>query len=117
MKIAVKILLVASLCISTIFAALVYFQQSNRDCLNIPEIEAVGMINRIFADKQYRAPSNGSIFEHKLASLQYSHEVTREMDRNNSLGFVELQYNNKANKKALMAVIYSNCEIQWINGT
>ena len=116
MKLVIKILLLISIGLVSIFAVLLYFQLSNRDCLNIPESEAVDMINRVFESKQNQASSNGYISEHKLQNLRYSHEKSREMDTDSDLGYVELQY-NKANKKALVAVIYSNCEIQWINGT
>ncbi|MCB5225571.1 hypothetical protein JAO78_001900 [Alishewanella sp. 16-MA] len=117
MKRVIKILLVILLCFTSIFAVSFYVQQSNRDCLNIPESEAVDMISRVFIAKQHQASSDGFMFEHKLVNLRYSHELSREIDSDSSLGFIELQYNNEANKKALVAVIYSNCELQWINGT
>ncbi|MDP5458522.1 hypothetical protein [Alishewanella sp. SMS8] len=117
MKRVIKILLVILLCFTSIFAVSFYVQQSNRDCLNIPESEAVDMINRVFMAKQHQASSDGFMFEHKLVNLRYSHELSREIDSDSSLGFIELQYNNEANKKALVAVIYSNCELQLINGT
>ncbi|MCA3908355.1 hypothetical protein JKP30_21525 [Vibrio vulnificus] len=117
MKLVIKTLIIISIGLISIFAVLLYFQQSNRGCLNMPEPEAVDMVNRIFANKQNQTSSDGFIFEHKFESLTYSHEQSRETDSDSSLGFVELQYKDNASKKVIVAVIYSNCEIQWINGT
>ncbi len=83
----------------------------------MPESDAVQMINNIFQNKMYRNSSRGYIFGHKLDELYYSHEVIRELDTDKNLGFIELQFNNgNSQHETLKAVIYSNCEVQWING-
>ena len=115
MKLVFKVTLSVILIVIFVFATLFYSQVSSRDCLDIPEPEAIEMIDNIFRSKNYNDASDGVIFGNLLSEVEYSRELNREPESDKNLGFVELQYNSKlSGQPKLSAVIYSNCEIQWV---
>ena len=119
MKLALKVILALILIVILVFVTLLYFKVTNRDCMDISEPQARVMIDNTLRSKSYNAASNGTILGYGFSDIEYSHELNREQEDDKNLGLVELQYNNKLSGQPIFtAVIYSNCEIQWVkNGT
>jgi hypothetical protein len=112
----IKIISGVVLSILFIVGVLFYYQINNKDCLNISDNESRGMINRILTQKNLQWPNQPILFGYQLDDIQFGSFGYAQKSDDYSLGSVDLIYQSrKTGNKLFRAIIYDNCEVQWIH--
>ena len=115
MKVLLKVVVIFILLVLFVSGILFYLQVSNRDCSNISEYEAKQMIERILEHKKSRSEINTIFMDYQLEDIEYSSFKIDSQHSSDLIGSVDLLYTYKDSGIELFtAVIYENCEVQWI---
>jgi DNA polymerase III alpha subunit (gram-positive type) len=87
------------LLIAAVFVFLISSKINSKECSSLSDLEAKAMISRIFVHKLERSKDGLIIFDI------------------NPKGYIDIEYlDQQKNNVILIASIYDNCEVQWVNG-
>jgi len=112
---AIKIISGVVLSILFTVGVLFYYQINNKDCLNISDNESRGMISSILKQKKLQWPNQPVLFGYQHDDIQFDSFGSAQKADDHDLGSVNLIYRNKrTGSKLFKAVIYDNCEVQWV---
>jgi hypothetical protein len=104
------------LLIAAVFVFLISSKINSKECSSLSDLEAKAMISRIFVHKLERSKDGLIIFDINPKSLNAG-EIKRYQSDENSLGYIDIEYlDQQKNNVILIASIYDNCEVQWVNG-
>lgn len=101
-----------------IFAFLVLEELYYTGCYDMPEDEAIAMINRILTNKSKRSKRGEIVFGYKLQDMEYAKYEKMLGKKGDGFNYVALTYEERDTRKAAFkAMIIETCEVHWVKET